>query len=78
MNWLVVEVDGVSLVEYVARFWRFGSSEAMDSRSRRTVVPWNPTTGNVGRCIPPVSIRSMLLDSAGLPSDADAWMMCAR
>ena len=78
MKWLTAEMEGVLLAEFVARFRRFGFGEAMDSRSWRTVVPWNPTSGGVGRRTPPASVRSTLLVSAWLPSDVDAWMMCAQ
>ena len=59
---LTVEVDGILLAEFVARFWRSRFGEAIDSRSRRTTVPWKPRGGGVGCCTPLASIRSTLPD----------------
>ena len=51
-------------------FWDIRIWGAMDSRSRRTVVPWNPTSGRV-------SASSFVSISADLSSDVDARAICA-
>ena len=62
MNWLALEVNGVLSVGFAARLGGFG--ETMDSKSWRTVVSWNPPSGDVGRCTPQASVRSTLPVSA--------------
>ena len=63
---------------FLVRFGRFGFREAMASKSRRTEVPRNPTGGGISCSASLISAPSILLDSAGLSCDADAWTTCAR
>ena len=50
----------------------------MDSRPWKTVVPWSSTSGGMGRCTPPTSVRLTLPISVRLSSDVDARVMCTR
>ena len=83
MKRLTLGVGGVLFVEFgrvgfAVRFGTFGFGEAIDSRSRRTEVPWNPmgagvscSTSSAYAClVVPVSVR--------LSSDLATWMACAR
>ena len=82
MKRLTVGVGGMLCVGFgrdgfAVCFGTFGFGEAIDSRSQRTEVPWNPMGAGVSSTSPayaclvvPVSVR--------LSSDLATWTACAR
>ena len=83
MNRLTVGVGGMLFVVFgrdgfAVRFGTFGFGEAIDSRSRRTEVPWNPMGVGVSCSTSPACARLVVPVSVRLSSDLATWTACAR
>ena len=82
MKRLTVGVGGMLSVRFgrdgfAVRFGTFGFGEAIDSRSRRTEVPWNPMGAGVSSTSPAYA-RLVVPISVRLSSDLATWTACTR